>query len=79
MERESTSRHHGFCSVALAGLAFAANAGAECSRETLQELADTYVAAQTGGNAALVPLASGAYYGENDKAVDVARACWPRP
>lgn len=53
-------------SVTLAALAFGSNAWAECSREMLQDLADTYVEAQTAGNATLVPLADSAYYGEND-------------
>lgn len=56
----------------LAGLAFAAGARAECSRETLRGLTDAYVAAQAAGNPALVPLAAGATYGENDKALGIA-------
>jgi len=60
------------CSVALAGLAFASQARAECSREMLQKLAETYVEAQSTGRPALVPLAAGAYYGENDLPVDIA-------
>jgi hypothetical protein len=56
----------------LAGVAFAANASAECSREMLQELADTYVEAQTAGDATMLPFADGAYYGENDMPMDVA-------
>ena len=62
-----------FCSIVLAGVAFAANARAECSRETLQKLADTYVKAQTAGNAGMVPLAKGASYAENDQAMDIAK------
>ncbi len=56
--------------LALAGLTFATGARAECSRAMLQELTDTYVAAQKAGDPAMVPLADGAYYGENDQAVD---------
>jgi hypothetical protein len=52
-------------------MAFATAARAECSREMLQELADTYVKAQTDGRAGLVPLASGASYAENDHAMDI--------
>jgi hypothetical protein len=61
------------CSIVLAGLGFAANAKAECSRETLQKLADTYVKAQTAGNASMVPLAPGATYAENDQAMNIAK------
>lgn len=60
------------CSVALAGLALASQARAECSREMLQKLAATYVEAQSTGQPALVPLADGAYYGENDLPVKIA-------
>jgi len=56
----------------LAGMGFAANAWAECSREMLQELADTYVEAQSSGDPAMLPLAAGAYYGENDAPMDIA-------
>ena len=77
-----------FCSIVLAGMALTAcvapgggaaassaakNVGAGCSRETLQKLADTYVKAQTSGKATMLPLDKGAYYGENDKAMDVAK------
>jgi len=58
-------------SAVLAGLAFATNARAECSREMLQGLSDAYVAAQKSGDPALVPLAAKSYYGENDRPVDV--------
>ena len=68
-----------FCSVALAGMAFAANASAACKRETLQKLADTYVKAQTTGKASLVPLAKGATYAENDKAMDIAKGVLAGP
>ena len=59
-------------SLVLAGLAFATSARAECSRDMLQKLADTYVEAQSSGKPALLPLAAGAYYGENDVALDIA-------
>jgi hypothetical protein len=61
------------CSIVLAGLGFAANASAQCSRETLQKLADTYVQAQTTGKAAMLPLAAKASYAENDQAMDIAK------
>ena len=62
-----------FCSVVIAGVAFAANASAQCSRETLQKLADTYVQAQTAGKATMLPLAANSSYAENDKAMDVTK------
>lgn len=58
-------------SLALAGLALATGARAECGREVLQGLADTYLKAQTDGKAGLLPLASGASYAENDQAMDI--------
>lgn len=58
------------CSIAFAGTAFAANARAECSRKTLQEVAEKYVKAQSTGDATQLPLAKGATYAENDKAMD---------
>jgi hypothetical protein len=61
------------CSIILAGVAFAADANAECSRKTLQKLADTYVKAQSAGDASKLPLAKDASYAENDKAMDVAK------
>jgi hypothetical protein len=60
------------CSVFLAGIAFATSAQAECSRESLQALADTYVAAQKAGDPAMIPLAERSYYGENDMPVAIA-------
>ncbi len=76
MNREKTRTAIQFCSV-LAGLAVAAGASAaaptECSRETLQKLADTYVKAQTAGKAASIPLAANASYAENDKPMDIAK------
>jgi hypothetical protein len=60
------------CTIALAGMAFAADASAACSRESLQQLTDTYINAQTTGNAALLPMADRAYYGENDQPKNIA-------
>jgi hypothetical protein len=58
------------CSIAFAGAAFAADARAECSRKTLQEVAEKYVKAQSTGDATRLPLAKGATYAENDKVMD---------
>jgi hypothetical protein len=60
-------------SIIVAGMAFAANAQAECSREVLQKLADTYVQAQSTGKPAMLPLARGASYAENDRAMDIGK------
>jgi hypothetical protein len=48
-----------------------ADARAGCSRKTLQKLTDTYVKAQTAGKPGMLPLAKGASYAENDKAMNV--------
>ncbi len=61
------------CSIAVAGMVFAASASAACSRDMLHKLTDTYVNAQKAGKAGMVPLAKGAYYGENDKAMDIGK------
>jgi hypothetical protein len=60
-------------SLVAAGLAFATTAQAQCSRETLQKLADTYVKAQADGKASLLPLAKGASYAENDQVMDIGK------
>ena len=73
MKRENLRVTTIFCSVVIAGVAFAANASAQCSRETLQKLADTYVQAQTAGKATMLPLAANSSYAENDKAMDVTK------
>jgi hypothetical protein len=77
------------CSLVLAGLVLvatgctatgtadsgaSASARGQCSRATLQKLADTYIEAQTAGNTRLLPFAKGASYAENDKALDVAKS-----
>jgi hypothetical protein len=77
--RESVRVAITFCSIALVGLAFASNAAAQCTRETLQKLADTYVKAQTAGNATLLPLATGSSYAENDKSMDVGKGVLAGP
>jgi hypothetical protein len=59
--------------VVLAGAAFATNARAECSREMLRKLTDTYLKAQSAGKPAALPLAKGASYAENDQAMDIGK------
>ena len=63
----------GLVGVVLAGVAFATNARAECNREMLRKLADTYVKAQSTGKPAMLPLAKGASYAENDQAMDIGK------
>jgi hypothetical protein len=58
--------------IALAGLAFATNARAECNREMLKELADTYVEAQSVGEPAMMRLAAASNYRENDVVLNIA-------
>jgi hypothetical protein len=79
MRSEKTRITIMFCSIVLAGAAFAPSARADCSRKTLQKLSDTYVKAQTAGKATMVPLAAKAYYGENDKAMDIAKGVLAGP
>jgi hypothetical protein len=57
--------------IVFAGLVFATNAQAECSRELLTTLAGTYVEAQSTGKPSLLPLAAGASYAENDQPMDI--------
>ena len=71
MRREKVRVTIVVCSIVLAGVAFASNARAECSRKTLEKLADTYVKAQSAGDATRLPLAKDASYAENDKVMDV--------
>ena len=71
MKTTKTIRTIKYWSLVLAGMAFAADVSAACSRESLQELTDNYVQAQTTGNAAVLPMAARAYYGENDRPVDI--------
>jgi hypothetical protein len=58
-------------SLALAGMAFATSAHAECSREMLHGLAEAYVKAQTDGTPGALPLAGGASYAENNQAMAI--------
>ncbi|HSG57806.1 MAG TPA: hypothetical protein VLA45_20330 [Paracoccaceae bacterium] len=60
------------CALALASMAFAPEARAECDRATLHQLTETYVEAQATGAPGLLPLAADAYYGENDLPVAIA-------
>src|SRR5436189_6088333 len=73
MKRENVKVITMFCSIVIAGMAFAANARAQCSRETLQKLADTYVQAQTSGKATMLPLAAKSSYAENDQAMHIPK------
>jgi hypothetical protein len=66
-------------SIVLAGAALATNAQAQCSREMLRKVADTYVKAQTTGKSAVLPLAKGASYAENDKVMDVGKGVLAGP
>jgi hypothetical protein len=79
MKRENVKVLTIFCSMIIAGAAFAANASAQCSRETLQKLADTYVQAQTTGKATMLPLAANASYAENDQKMDIAKGVLAGP
>jgi hypothetical protein len=67
------------CSIALVGVAFASNASAACKREKLEKLTDSYVKAQTTGDATQLRLAKGATYAENDKAMDIAKGVLAGP
>jgi len=67
------------CSIVLAGVAFAADARADCSRKTLQKLADAYVKAQSTGDANKLPLAKDASYAENDKVMDIRQGVLAGP
>ena len=58
--------------IVVVGATFATQARAECSREMLRELTAAYVEAQATGQPALLPLAAGSYYGENDVARAIA-------
>jgi len=67
------------CKAPADGAVAANNASGSCSRETLQKLADTYVQAQTDGKAGVVPLAAGAYYGENNQDMDIGKGLLAAP
>ncbi len=73
MKKENLRGTTIFCSIVIAVVAFAANASAQCSRETLQKLADTYVQAQTGGKATMLPLAANSSYSENNTVMDISK------
>jgi hypothetical protein len=72
MKRKIRSVTVKLCAIAVAGALFATHASAQCSRDTLTALADKYVSAQKAGNAAMVPLAAGASYAENDQVMNIA-------
>jgi hypothetical protein len=79
MRREKAKLEIVVCSIALAGVGFAADASAACKRETIQKLTDKYVIAQTAGNATKLPLSKGASYAENDQATDIAKGVLAGP
>ena len=79
MKRETARLGMTIGSLVLAGMAIPATASAECSRATLQKLTDSYVKAQTDGKPAMVPLARGASYAENDKAMDIGKGVLAGP
>jgi hypothetical protein len=79
MRREKVTVAITICSIVLAGVAFASNARAECSRKMLQKLTDTYVKAQTAGKSTMLPFAASSSYAENDKAKDVAEGVLAGP
>lgn len=62
-----------FGSLAIASMVFATDARADCSRDTLRKVAETYVSAQKAGNASALPFASGATYAENDQVMDASK------
>ena len=72
MRRERTRVAIISSTVVLAGMAFAAEAKAECSRDVLQKIADTYIKAQKEGKPASLPFAPGATYVQNDKTTDAS-------
>jgi hypothetical protein len=65
--------------IILAGVALATGARAECSRAMLSKLTDTYVKAQSSGKPAMLPLAKGASYAENDQAMDIGKGVLAGP
>lgn len=71
MRRKKTRATIAVCAIALAGMAFASNASADCSRKDLQQLADSYIKAQAAGDAKQLRFAKGATYAENDTILDV--------
>ena len=79
MRKENARATFTVCSIVLAGVAFASNAQADCSRKKLQKLTDTYVKAQTTGDASRLRFAKGATYTENDKATEVAKGVLAGP
>ena len=66
-------------SIVLTGVACATGAQAECSRDLLRKVADTYVKAQTDGKAGMLPLAQGASYAENDQLTDIGKGVLAGP
>jgi hypothetical protein len=79
MRKEKTRVTIAVCSITLAGMAFAANANADCSRKNLQKLANAYIKAQSTGDATQLRFAKGASYAENDKPMDAKRGVLAAP
>ena len=79
MRKEKARVTFTVCSLVIAGVAFSANANADCSRKALQKLTDAYVKAQTAGDASKLRFAKGGTYGENDKAMDVKQGVLAGP
>ncbi|KAF2453552.1 hypothetical protein BDY21DRAFT_381977 [Lineolata rhizophorae] len=60
-------------SILLAGASLAATVSAECSRSTLQDATDAYVAAQSGGSSsAMTAVAPDVTYTENEQPMDMS-------
>lgn len=66
-------------SLVLAWMPCATTARAECSRQTLQKLTDTYVKAQSAGKPAMLRLAKGGFYAENDRAMGIGTGVLAAP
>lgn len=79
MRKEKARVAISVCSIAVVSMGFAANASADCSRKTLQKLTDTYVKAQTAGDASKLRFAKGGTYAENDKTLDVKQGVLAGP
>lgn len=67
------ARHTFGIVLAMAGISFATEARAECSRAMLQQVAASYVAVQAAGDPARLPLAAGAFYTQNSLGRDIAK------
>jgi hypothetical protein len=66
-------------SILLACIGLASQVSAACSRAALQEVAATYVRAQTDGKLSMLRLADNTSYAENDKAMDISKGVLSQP